>query len=77
VVVDSRKRNAADFALWKRAKPEEPSWPSPWGPGRPGWHIECSAMIAAIMGPCIDIHGGVAMIAVWRCVTGMHVQGAS
>ena len=44
VDVDQRKRNPFDFALWKSAKPEEPAWPSPWGPGRPGWHIECSAM---------------------------------
>jgi cysteinyl-tRNA synthetase len=58
VAVDGRKRSAADFALWKAAKSGEPSWPSPWGPGRPGWHIECSAMIAELMGPVIDIHGG-------------------
>ncbi|KAG2482286.1 hypothetical protein HYH03_018771 [Edaphochlamys debaryana] len=58
VAVDGRKRSAADFALWKAAKAGEPSWPSPWGPGRPGWHIECSAMIAELMGPVIDIHGG-------------------
>ncbi|MBL9125646.1 MAG: cysteine--tRNA ligase, partial [Planctomycetaceae bacterium] len=53
-----RKRNAADFALWKGAKPGEPSWPSPWGPGRPGWHIECSAMSRALLGETFDIHGG-------------------
>ncbi len=53
-----RKRNAADFALWKSAKPAEPSWDSPWGPGRPGWHIECSAMSQAILGDTFDIHGG-------------------
>ena len=53
-----RKRNAADFALWKSAKPGEPSWPSPWGPGRPGWHIECSAMSRALLGDTFDIHGG-------------------
>jgi cysteinyl-tRNA synthetase len=53
-----RKRSAADFALWKKAKAEEPSWESPWGPGRPGWHIECSAMSKAILGPHFDIHGG-------------------
>jgi cysteinyl-tRNA synthetase len=58
VAVDGRKRGAADFALWKAAKPGEPSWPSPWGPGRPGWHIECSSMIEALMGDTIDIHGG-------------------
>jgi len=53
-----RKRSAADFALWKSAKPGEPSWPSPWGPGRPGWHIECSAMSRVILGETFDIHGG-------------------
>lgn len=53
-----RKRNAADFALWKSAKPGEPSWPSPWGNGRPGWHIECSVMSGRILGPTFDIHGG-------------------
>ena len=53
-----RKRSAADFALWKKAKPGEPSWESPWGPGRPGWHIECSAMSKAILGETFDIHGG-------------------
>ncbi|KAK4802079.1 hypothetical protein SAY86_000282 [Trapa natans] len=58
VAVDSRKRNPADFALWKSAKEGEPSWESPWGPGRPGWHIECSAMSAAYLGFSFDIHGG-------------------
>ncbi len=53
-----RKRSPQDFALWKGAKPGEPSWPSPWGPGRPGWHIECSAMSHAILGETFDIHGG-------------------
>ncbi len=53
-----RKRSAADFALWKKAKASEPSWESPWGPGRPGWHIECSAMSKAILGETFDIHGG-------------------
>jgi len=53
-----RKRNPADFALWKSAKPDEPSWESPWGPGRPGWHIECSAMSQALLGDTLDIHGG-------------------
>jgi len=53
-----RKRSAADFALWKKAKAGEPSWESPWGPGRPGWHIECSAMSKAILGEHFDIHGG-------------------
>jgi cysteinyl-tRNA synthetase len=52
------KRNPADFALWKSSKPGEPSWPSPWGPGRPGWHIECSAMSMKLLGPHFDIHGG-------------------
>ncbi|MQM04408.1 hypothetical protein Taro_037197, partial [Colocasia esculenta] len=58
VSIDSRKRNFADFALWKSAKPGEPSWESPWGPGRPGWHIECSAMSAYYLGNAFDIHGG-------------------
>jgi cysteinyl-tRNA synthetase len=53
-----RKRSAADFALWKKAKPGEPSWDSPWGPGRPGWHIECSAMSGRLLGETFDIHGG-------------------
>jgi cysteinyl-tRNA synthetase len=56
--VDERKDDPADFALWKAAKPGEPSWPSPWGPGRPGWHIECSAMNLRYLGEQIDIHGG-------------------
>jgi cysteinyl-tRNA synthetase len=54
----SGKRNPADFALWKAAKPGEPAWDSPWGPGRPGWHIECSAMSMKYLGPTFDIHGG-------------------
>jgi cysteinyl-tRNA synthetase len=58
VAVDEAKRDPLDFVLWKRAKPGEPSWPSPWGEGRPGWHIECSAMSLAILGPRFDIHGG-------------------
>ncbi|WP_413574851.1 cysteine--tRNA ligase [Bdellovibrio sp. HCB290] len=58
VEVDEKKRSPMDFALWKAAKPGEISWPSPWGPGRPGWHIECSAMIKNIFGDQIDIHGG-------------------
>jgi cysteinyl-tRNA synthetase len=53
-----RKRSGADFALWKRAKPGEPAWDSPWGPGRPGWHIECSVMSSALLGETFDIHGG-------------------
>jgi cysteinyl-tRNA synthetase len=52
------KHDPRDFALWKRAKPGEPSWPSPWGEGRPGWHIECSAMVRETLGNQIDIHGG-------------------
>ncbi len=58
VAVDERKRHPMDFALWKAAKPGEPSWPSPWGPGRPGWHIECSAMSLKYLGNGFDIHGG-------------------
>jgi len=58
VEVDERKRDPRDFALWKAAKPGEPSWESPWGPGRPGWHIECSAMAMQHLGDTIDIHGG-------------------
>jgi cysteinyl-tRNA synthetase len=53
-----QKRNPMDFALWKAAKPGEPSWESPWGPGRPGWHIECSAMSSTLLGTTFDIHGG-------------------
>jgi len=52
------KRNPMDFALWKAAKPGEPTWDSPWGPGRPGWHIECSAMSMEYLGASFDIHGG-------------------
>ncbi|MBE9068399.1 cysteine--tRNA ligase [Leptolyngbya cf. ectocarpi LEGE 11479] len=55
---ESKKQDPFDFALWKGAKPEEPSWKSPWGPGRPGWHIECSAMVRDHMGETIDIHMG-------------------
>ncbi|KAF2021267.1 hypothetical protein BU24DRAFT_416926 [Aaosphaeria arxii CBS 175.79] len=54
----NEKRSDADFALWKSSKPGEPSWPSPWGPGRPGWHIECSAMASSVLGSRIDIHSG-------------------
>src|SRR5690606_36162206 len=53
-----RKRSPMDFALWKSAKPGEPSWDSPWGKGRPGWHIECSAMSRELLGETFDIHGG-------------------
>jgi cysteinyl-tRNA synthetase len=55
---DTFKRDPRDFALWKAAKPGEPSWPTPWGSGRPGWHLECSAMAAAYLGDEFDIHGG-------------------
>ena len=58
VEIDERKRAPADFALWKAAKPGEPFWESPWGKGRPGWHIECSAMTIACLGEKFDIHGG-------------------
>jgi cysteinyl-tRNA synthetase len=58
VEVDAKKRDPLDFVLWKSAKAGEPSWPSPWGSGRPGWHIECSAMSTKLLGPHFDIHGG-------------------
>ena len=58
IEVDPRKEHPMDFALWKAAKPGEPSWDSPWGEGRPGWHIECSAMAMKFLGDKIDIHGG-------------------
>ncbi len=58
VDVNDKKENPLDFALWKAAKPDEPSWKSPWGQGRPGWHIECRVMSEAILGSNIDIHGG-------------------
>ena len=58
VEVDPNKRDPLDFVLWKAAKPGEPAWDSPWGPGRPGWHIECSAMSADLLGKHFDIHGG-------------------
>src|SRR6185437_9349851 len=57
-VGDRRKRDPRDFALWKSAKAGEPSWPTPWGKGRPGWHLECSAMAGKYLGPAFDIHGG-------------------
>jgi cysteinyl-tRNA synthetase len=57
-VDESHKRDPRDFALWKAAKPGEPSWETPWGPGRPGWHLECSAMSTKYLGPTFDIHGG-------------------
>jgi cysteinyl-tRNA synthetase len=56
--LSSAKRQGLDFILWKQAKPGEPSWPSPWGLGRPGWHIECSAMATQLLGHSIDLHGG-------------------
>jgi cysteinyl-tRNA synthetase len=55
---ETYKKDVRDFALWKAAKPGEPSWPTPWGPGRPGWHLECSAMAHAYLGQTFDIHGG-------------------
>jgi cysteinyl-tRNA synthetase len=58
VAVLGSKRDPLDFVLWKHARPEEPQWPSPWGPGRPGWHIECSAMARQTLGQPFDIHGG-------------------
>jgi cysteinyl-tRNA synthetase len=58
IEVDQRKKNPLDFALWKSAKPGEPCWKSPWGKGRPGWHIECSAMSSEYLGETLDIHGG-------------------
>ena len=58
VEVDEAKRDPLDFVLWKHAKSGEPAWPSPWGPGRPGWHIECSAMSMALLGTHFDLHGG-------------------
>jgi cysteinyl-tRNA synthetase len=58
VDINESKRDPLDFVLWKKAKPNEPSWPSPWGDGRPGWHIECSAMAHEMLGKTIDIHGG-------------------
>ncbi|MGP4848772.1 cysteine--tRNA ligase, partial [Marinobacter sp. 1Y8] len=58
VEVENDKRNPFDFVLWKAAKPDEPQWASPWGQGRPGWHIECSAMSTKCLGSTFDIHGG-------------------
>ncbi len=63
VEVEEQKRDPLDFVLWKAAKPGEPSWDSPWGPGRPGWHIECSAMSTCCLGDTFDIHGGGADLA--------------
>ncbi len=58
IAVDTKKRHPMDFVLWKSAKPGEPVWDSPWGPGRPGWHMECSVMSSRFLGPTFDIHGG-------------------
>ncbi len=58
IELDAAKRDPLDFVLWKKSKPGEPAWESPWGSGRPGWHIECSAMSTSILGPTFDIHGG-------------------
>jgi len=58
IEIDEKKTNPLDFALWKSSKPNEPSWDSPWGPGRPGWHIECSVMSQKYLGETLDIHGG-------------------
>ncbi len=58
IEVSAKKRNPGDFALWKGSKPGEPAWESPWGPGRPGWHVECSAMSMKLLGQTLDIHGG-------------------
>ncbi len=60
---DSRKKDPLDFVLWQAQAPGEPAWPSPWGPGRPGWHIECSSIVMHYLGPQIDIHGGGADLA--------------
>ena len=57
-LIDEKKENPLDFALWKSSKPGEPWWESPWGKGRPGWHIECSAMGQHFLGETFDIHGG-------------------
>ena len=56
--VDERKKDPMDFAIWKAQKPGEPAWESPWGVGRPGWHIECSCMAHKLLGETIDIHAG-------------------
>ena len=58
IAVDEKKRHPMDFVLWKRAKTDEPQWPSPWGMGRPGWHMECSVMSSHYLGATFDIHGG-------------------
>jgi cysteinyl-tRNA synthetase len=58
VEIDEKKKNPLDFVLWKSSKKGEPSWESPWGPGRPGWHLECAAMSTGYLGQSFDIHGG-------------------
>ncbi len=84
VAVDAHKKNPADFVLWKQSSENEPGWESPWGRGRPGWHIECSAMSAAYLGDVFDIHGGGLdlifphhenEIAQSRCAHGTHDDG--
>ncbi len=83
IAVDAHKKNAADFVLWKQSSPEEPGWDSPWGRGRPGWHIECSAMSERYLGQVFDIHaGGLDLIfphheneiAQSRCAHGTHAM---
>ncbi len=83
VAVEAHKKNPADFVLWKLSSPEEPGWDSPWGRGRPGWHIECSVMSKAHLGEVFDIHGGGLdlifphhenEIAQSRCASGQHVM---
>ncbi len=83
IAVDAHKKNAADFVLWKQSSPEEPGWESPWGRGRPGWHIECSAMSERYLGQVFDIHaGGLDLIfphheneiAESRCAHGAHTM---
>ena len=83
IAVDAHKKNAADFVLWKQSSPEEPGWESPWGRGRPGWHIECSAMSERYLGQVFDIHaGGLDLIfphheneiAQSRCAHGTHTM---
>ena len=58
IEIDKRKEDPLDFALWKSSGPDEPGWKSPWGKGRPGWHIECSTMALDLLGETFDIHGG-------------------
>jgi cysteinyl-tRNA synthetase len=65
IEINEKKQNPMDFALWKSSKPGEPTWDSPWGPGRPGWHIECSAMSKKYLGNSFDIHGGGKDLIAW------------